>query len=1222
MFAKIAGFEFRYQLKNPLFWVAVILFGLLSFGLVASENISIGSGGNIHKNAAAAIVTANIAFAGFFMFISTAFVAGVVTRDDETGYGPIVRTTRVSKFDYLYGRFLGAFAAAALAFLAVPLGMMLGSLAPWVDKETLGPFVFGHYAAAYLIWALPDIFITGALFFALSTVTRSMMWTYVGVVAFLILRTVLSVVLRKPGLEAVSALWEPFGAGAFGEASRYWTASESNTLVPPLQGLLLYNRLIWIGIGAGFLALAYALFRFESGALSGKKRKAEKLAEKAAIAPTQSSGAEAPVAAPTQRGAATPRFGPGTTMAQVWVRTRLDMGQVFGSPAYFVLIGMSALLTVAVLWLATDISLYGGQLIPVTRVMIGNLQGTFSTIAVVIAVYYSGELVWREQEKKTHELVDATPVPDWTFVVPKVVAITLVLISTLLISVVVGMGVQLAKGYTHFEIGKYLLWFVLPSSVDFILLAALSVFVQAIVPHKFVGWGVMVLYFISTIVLSNLGFEDNLYQYGGGPGVPLSDMTGPGIAGQGAWWFRLYWSGFALILLTLAYGLWRRGTETRFMPRLRRLPSRLGGGAGLVLGAGLIVWLGVGSFIFLNTHVWNPYRTHLEEDRFQADYEKTLLPFETLPQPKITDVMLRVDLHPDALKAVTNGVYVLENRTSAPIRDLHVRFQRDLKVMSLSVEGARPTKTFEKFNYRIFTFDMPMQPGERRRLSFQTELRQHGFKNSGNITGISQNGSFLNNQDLSPLIGMDRSGSLQDRAKRRKYGLPAELRAPKLEDTAARQFSMLRKDSDWVNADITVSTDGDQTPMAPGYVLSDVTANGRRTAHFKTEAPINHFFSIQSAHYAVKRDTYKGVDLAVYYDAAHPWNVDRMIAALKTGLDYDQANFSPYQFRQARILEFPAPVGAFAQSFANTIPYSEDIGFLFKEGGSDKDAASRIDMVTYVTAHELGHQWWAHQVIGANAQGATMLDETFAQYSAIMAMEHLYGRDQIRKFLKYELDSYLKNRGGDPIGEQPLYRVENQGYIHYRKGSLVMYRLKDQLGEETVNRALRRLLKDYAFKPAPYPITLDFLKDLREEAGPDAAKQQLITDLFQNITLYDLKAKSAVATKRADGKYEVTLTVQAGTTPGSTGKEYDDGQGRVIGRPAMNEEVEVGLFAAEPGKGSFGAKDVIVLQRVRLGSGTQTLHFTVAKKPVFAGVDPYNTLIDRNSDDNVVKVGG
>ena len=51
----------------------------------------------------------------FFMFVTTAFVANVIVRDDETGFGPIIRSTRVSKFDYLFGRFTGAFLAVALA---------------------------------------------------------------------------------------------------------------------------------------------------------------------------------------------------------------------------------------------------------------------------------------------------------------------------------------------------------------------------------------------------------------------------------------------------------------------------------------------------------------------------------------------------------------------------------------------------------------------------------------------------------------------------------------------------------------------------------------------------------------------------------------------------------------------------------------------------------------------------------------------------------------------------------------------------------------------------------------------------------------------------------------------------------------------------------------------------------------------------------------------------
>ena len=75
MFAKIASFEFRYQLRQPAFWVIAIVFGLLAFGAVASDNVSLGSGGNVFKNAPYALAGAHIIFNVFFMLATTAIGA-------------------------------------------------------------------------------------------------------------------------------------------------------------------------------------------------------------------------------------------------------------------------------------------------------------------------------------------------------------------------------------------------------------------------------------------------------------------------------------------------------------------------------------------------------------------------------------------------------------------------------------------------------------------------------------------------------------------------------------------------------------------------------------------------------------------------------------------------------------------------------------------------------------------------------------------------------------------------------------------------------------------------------------------------------------------------------------------------------------------------------------------------------------------------------------------
>lgn len=1193
MFRKIAGFELRYQLKSPVFWVVAVIFFLLTFGAATIDQIRIGGGGNIHKNAPFAIAQTHLILSIFYMFVTTAFVANVVVRDDETGFGPILRSTRVRKFDYLYGRFTGAFLAAAISFLAVPLAIFIGSFMPWIDPERLGPNDLHAYLFSYFALALPSILLTSALFFALATITRSMMWTYVGVIAFMVLWIIAGIALDKPEFEKIAAYWEPLGTAAYGLATKYWTASERNGMVPALTGALLFNRVFAVVISGAFLALAYGLFRFQSADLSGQRKvKTAKAASEAA--PVLTSG-------PLPQ----PHFDRATAWAQLVVRTRLDMGQVFKSPAYFVLLFLGLANAMGSLWFATDAGRYGGVVYPVTRVLLSPLLGSFGLIPMIIAIYYSGELVWRERERKTHEIIDATPVPDWAFVAPKTLAIALVLVSTLLVSVLAAILSQVLHGYFNLELQKYLLWYVLPQAVDFILVAVLAVFLQSISPHKFIGWGLMVIYMVTTITFVNLGFESKLYNYGSTTDTPFSDMNGLGKFWIGAWWLRAYWSAFAVVLLVLAYGLWRRGTESRLLPRLRRLPLRLKGGAGLLLAWALVAFAGLGGFIYVNTNVWNDYRTRIDNEKWQADLEKTLLPFENTPQPKIVAMTLDVDLKPHAPSLETKGSYVIENKTASPLKEIHVRFDRDLQVKGLSIEGARPKKTFEKFNYRIFAFDTPMAPGERRKMSFITLRSQRGFPNSDQESRIVDNGTFVNNMEIAPILGMSRDGLLQDRAKRRKYGLPPERRMAKLGDVATRQFNILRKDADFVTSDITVTTEADQTPIAPGYKVSDVVKNGRRVARFVTEAPILPFLSIQSARYQVSREAYKGVELAVYYDAQHPWNIERMKTSMKRSLDYFQANFSPYQFRQLRFQEFP-DYAQFAQSFANTIPWSEGMFFI-----SDYRDPTKIDMVTYVGAHEIGHQWWAHQVVGAEQQGGAMLSETFAQYSALMVMKHTYGEAQIRKFLKFELDSYLRARGGDVIDEQPLYKVENQPYVYYRKGSLVMYRLQSEIGEEAVNRALRKLIADHAFKGAPYPITTDFLAALRAEAPAD--KQALITDLFEKITLYDLKAKSAAVKTRADGKFEVTLTVDAQ-------KKYADGKGKET-NAALNEAMDIGLFTAKPGDKGFDAKDVVVYERRPVRSGVQTFTFVTARAPKFVGIDPYNTVIDRNGDDNTVAVG-
>ena len=1198
MLRHIVAFEARYQLRAPLFGVAFLLFFLLTYGSVTLDEIQIGARGNVKVNSPFAILQTVAILNLFAIFVITAFVANVVIRDDETGFAPILRSTRVSKFDYLVGRFAGAFGVAFLVSCSVPLAILIGSWMPWLDPDKVGPTVLGHYLYAQGLFAAPSLLVMAAGFFALATLTRSMMWTYVGVVAFLVLYITSRVLLKDPAFDTVAALADPFGVAAFQQATRYWTAADRNTLLPPMTGLLLANRLLWLGVGALLFGAAYLGFRFDDRAQRGRAGAAAGPTKAAKAGPAPRSVAPLPA----------PQADAATRWAQLLALTRFDMRFVFRSPAFFVLLAIGVFNAFGSL--RTIVEMRGTPFLPVTRAVVGALEGSFSLIPIIIAIYYAGELVWRDRQQRMHDIVDATAAPAWAHLLPKVLAITGVLAATYGVGMLTGMGFQLMHGYTQFEPLHYLLWLVLPGVVGGLLLALLSVFVQVLVPVKPAGWAVMLLYVVAGITLGTLGYEHTLYNYGATPPVPLSDMNGMGRFWVGRAWLQAYWLAFGLMLMVLAYGLWRRGTQDALLPRLRMLPQRLAGTPAWLLGGSTVVWLGLGGWVFYNTNVLNRYQPATEAEAQLADYEKAFMAYRSLPRPTITRVTLAVELFPREARAVTRGNYLLENRSPSALQQVHVRWDPKLTMKRMDLDGATLAKDHGDFHYRIYQLAKPMAPGEKRTLHFESLLEQRGFPNGAPLTRIVANGSFLDNGEIAPLIGMDLGGLLQDRAKRRKHGLPPEMRMAKLEDLSAKAHHYLRHDSDWVQADLTLSTDADQLPVAPGYTVSDTTQGGRRTLHTRTEAPIQHFFSLQSARYAVRQTTWTPpdggtpVNLAVHYHPVHVQNVPRMLKAIETSLNVFGERFGSYQFRQARILEFPSYAN-FAQAFANTMPYSEAIGFVQGEPAEDQ-----VDQVTYVTAHEMAHQWWAHQVIGADQQGSTMLSESFAQYSAMLVMEKLYGPAMMRKFLKYELDRYLRARGGEVIEELPLERVENQPYIHYEKGALVMWWAKEAMGEAVVNRALQRLLKRFAFQPAPYPSSRDFVDLLREEAGPQHA--QLITDLFQKITLYDMKATEARATKRPDGKFEVRFTVQGR-------KLYADGKGVETEAP-LDEAFELGAFDAEPGKQGFSAASVLAFERRPLKGGTTQITLVTDRLPTHVGVDPYNKRIDRNSDDNLVKV--
>jgi ABC-2 type transport system permease protein len=1198
MLASVFLFEFQQRLRRistyvyfAVFFALGLLFTLMSGGAFATASVDFGTGGKVLINSPYAL-NSIITYICFFGIVITAAIAGQATfQDVDNRTTDFFYTAPITKVDYLGGRFLGAFALQLVIFASVGLGTWIGTLTPWLDKTRVGPQMVSAFLQPYVINVLPNLLFLTAIFFALAALSRKMLPVYVAGVLVLIGYFVVAQNSNSLQNSIYFALLDPLGGAAIDRMTRYWTPFQRNTQLIPLGGILLANRLLWLGVGAIFLIVAYAKFSFSY--VAERSRSGKTLEYKEALPATQA----LPVAQPV--------FSSVASLRHLLSLTRIQFTETVKNVFFVVLMLAGYIFAVVV---ASGVTApWAVRTYPVTHMMLLMAGAGFLIFAIAIIVFYSGELVWRERDAQLNQLVDAFPLQRWVLFCSKLLALMLVQVLVVLSIMLAGLTVQIVQGFYHFEFGLYFRELLLNRLTELWILCVLAIFVQTVVNNKYLGHFVMVLYIVATIALPPAGFQDHLYRFGQTPPVTYSDMNVYGPFLVPLVWFRLYWGIAAILLAIVTNLLWVRGTDTNWRVRLALVRRRFSSANFAGVSACIVLLLGVGGFIFYNTHVLNPYRTTFQIDESRARYERKYKQYWSLPQPRITDISSHYDIYPEKRSVVISGTMWLENKTNTNIDrvaitiwpvDLAPLPRPHITVNQLSFAGGQTALIDDPaLGFYFYELPHPLPPQGRIPLTFAIEYGNPGFENSRPNTDIVRNGTFINDR-YSPYIGYAPDIELTDDSTRHKHGLDKARRLPTLDDIAARQYNSGSFDADWINFEATVSTTPDQIGIAPGYLQKEWTEDGRRYFQYKMDSPILNLYSIQSGAYSVRRDKWNNVNLEIYYHPDHQFDLDTMMESMKETLAYCSANYSPFQFHQLRIIEFPG-YDTFAESFANTIPYSESIGFITKIS----DKADAVNMPFYVTAHETGHQWWGHQVMSAYVQGATSIDETMAQYTALMVMKHHFGADAMKKFLRLELDRYLSGRGQERNEENPLYKVDpNQGYIHYREGSLVMYRLQDDIGENNVNAAIREFLQTFAFKDGPYPVSLQLEGDFQQFTLPQY--QYLFEDLFRTITLYDVRALSADYVPQPDSKYQVHLTVEAK-------KVRADGRGQEHSIP-INDWIDIGVLA---GDGKF-----LYLQKQKIDQEKTDFTLTVDKVPATAGIDPVGKLITRNPDDHVIAV--
>jgi ABC-2 type transport system permease protein len=1188
-FSEIFRYELGYRLRSASTWLYGGFLFLLAFYVVHVDN---GGSHTITGNAPFRVAEITALFCGLFgTLVTAALFADAALRDRASRMDPLLFTTRLHPTEYLGGRFLAALLVNAVLLLATPLGLFIGSLMPYLQREGFGPNHLSTYVQPVLLFSLPNLVLVGALLFTIAVISRHAIAAYLAAIAIFVGYLVAAGLwggIRNPLL---SVLADPLGINALKAMTKYWTTVERNVRTIGFPTMLLVNRVLWLGIAGGVLGLLLRTFRFTER--FGRRRVDAEPDEVPPLLRVARSSAD---------GGATPKvvgmFGRRTRILQTFAVMRDALTDIISGWPFRVAV-VAAIALVPLLGWNVGVHYIDTVTWPVTHLVASVViaDGAVFVPWVIIALF-AGELVWKDRDSGAAEIADAVPVRTSTVLLGRFLALVGIIVIFQFALMLGGMLLQALNGYYVFEpllYARILFGFKLG---DFILLGALAMTIHVLVNQKYIGHLLMIM----VIVLTQGALYHPLFVYNSTPAWTYSEMNGFGPFVAPFIAFKLYWTAWALLFGVIALLFWARGSELGLRRRLVAARARLTAPVLRLAGAAIVLAVAFGGFIFYNTNILNEYLAWDRSGAPQAEYERRYSRYRDLPQPVVTAADLRIELYPEQTAVDMSGTYRLVNRTAAPIRTVHVETPRErggYSVRAMSFDrAAKPQLTDAAYGYRIFELAQPLAPGESLQFGFDVSFRPRGFAAGRQQTKVVRNGSYFDRM-LLPFIGYE-PFEITDAKERSRYGLPPKKAMAAPGDPDARRNQNAVRDSDRIPVETVVGTSSDQTAIVPGVLRRSWTANGRRYFHYGTREPETFATAVFSAKYAVAEGKWNGsstgrsVALQVFHHPPHRANVDRMIGAMKSALDYYTTVFGPYPYRELRIIEVP-PYRINGRAFPSAMALAEQ-NFITR---NDK---GQVDLTFFGTAHETAHQWWGGQVRPAYAKGRSFVSESLANYSAMMVTEKVLGPAEARRVYDFQMERYLTNRA--EIGRDvPLLQVDEAPYVSYGKGAVALYTLREQIGADAVNLALRRFLEKYRRSGPPYPTSLDLYAELRAVTPPPL--YPLLTDLFETITLWDLKTRSATSRRLPDGRYEVTLDVLAQ-------KLRADEVGREKPTP-MNDVIEIGVFAA-------GNDAPIYLARHRLKSGRQTLKIVVSQQPNRAGIDPERKLIERVREDNLVKV--
>lgn len=1110
-----------------------------------------------------------------------------VAKDFENNIHELIFSKPISKLQYLGGRFLGSFTANLLIFAGIVLAFEVGIR--FLDDEYSGPFQFGSYIFPILLIIIPNLLLMGGLLFALATLTRKMTATYLAGIAFLAVYAIMGVLLHRMDNDTLKILMDPFGITALTVSTQYWTVTDMNSLLMPVNITFLINRIIWMSVSVAILMFTYHKFEFIAF-LEKKKKRLDIVSENTEIIDYN-------VKTPNITYRSNKLF----TFSQSLNISWHDFKRIVFHPAFLILtlLALSEIVTNFMGSLGNQ----SGSKYPFTSWYISQTIHIWIYM-LPMTIFFGGMLVWKEKDYRTDEIFNTLPIPNWFNYANKLMTLTGIYILYLILTILAGIITQVfILDYTDIELSLY---FKRLFGVDFFIflhMAIIVLFIQNLSPNKYVGFFWSALFFVADLLIFMVfDFDNYLFRYGQVPDFIYSNLNGFGHYAQSILWYTIYWMFFGAILSWLTILLWRRSNENSIGIRLRYMLKTITKNQVSGISILFIMFVITGLFIGYNKYVLNHYISENDQHEMQANYEKKFIKYSTALQPTIIDINLEVDLFPVDRTANVNGEYVLYNHHQQSISEIYVNLN-DWNLSNQSpLEFDRAyykTLHYEEFGFRKFELEKPLQPGDTITLTFKYDIIAKGFTENQPKNEIAENGTCLMltsfSSDYFPVLGYNVNNELINDADREEFDLPRKNDAPAL---AIADKSKAMVDISRPNFEAIISTSSDQTAISSGHLINQWEEKNRNYFHFKSDTIIENEVPILSGRYAKVSEAYKGVNVEVYYHPKHAYNISSILDGLKDSYDYGNKYFSEYPYNDIRVVEVPDYMTAGgARHFPTTFIWRESAGFVTRFQEDD------IDIVYGIAAHENAHHYWAGIVTPAYAEGAFMLTETMCQYVMERLTSKKFGEKIGRDYRKREMQSYLRRRKHDTEGEKPLLTSSpRQAYIGYKKSTGAMYALQDYIGEDSVGKALGRIVDKFGFRLDTFALATDLIDEFYK-VTPDSMKY-LVDDLFLNITLYENKINGANYRTIKNNQYLIELDVECV-------KYYADSAGNQT-EVSLKDYIYVALMN-ENGEAYYYQKHLFT-------STSSKIQIISDQIPASAGIDPYLVLIDREIENNVCEV--